>query len=277
MRRLESNDGIPGPGRRPGFTLVELLVVIGVVAVLVGVLLPALANARQNAFMVASMNNMRQLNAAALAYTFENDEKWPVVPVSEPPPGATSGNVSFSSWQYGGKTSSDYWKTSAGGIAYETVDDRPLNPYIYPDLLLEDPINGRLELEVYRCPSDKRTFQRGYWRGEAPEPVSSYDDVGTSYHMNMNWWYKSARPGENLLKRWRRTEPVFRRGGLGGPSKFVWLYDQIMDVVAIYGSPEEGDHGGLNRAKAAFMDGHVEYLRVEPEASNTTGYWLLLE
>ena len=63
---------------RQGFTLIELLVVISIIAILAGLLLPAVTLVKNKANQTANGNNQKQIVTAMVAYQGDNDGSWPV-------------------------------------------------------------------------------------------------------------------------------------------------------------------------------------------------------
>ena len=292
MIEMQTRQPLP-PGTRPrgarGFTIIELLVVVAILGVLLGILLPVLGRAREAARRTQCLSNVRQLMLAGAAYAEDQrDGMWPVVPSWE---SATS--VEFDSWRFGGKTADVFWRNSYGGRLYYPASTRLLNKYVYTDANLKDPAGGRVELPMYLCPSDRGSYQRApnsewYTPGAVvtlDTSISSYDDVGTSYHMNVKWFQQALaenqqQPPQTRITSaikpeiWRRTKRMFRSASMEAPARFVWVHDQTMDIVAFKAQNHVGDHGETNRSTAGFMDGHVDYLEAEPGAYETSKYML---
>jgi len=113
---------------RGGFTLIELLVVIAIIALLIGILLPTLAGARNTARITVSISNLRQIGLANGGYQTDNDGGVPIR-------GSDRFMTRWCTWQFGGKYN-DVWWRSRNRVYDRPPIDRPLNEYLYNNLVL---------------------------------------------------------------------------------------------------------------------------------------------
>ena len=79
LTRTQITSQVPGGPQapRPAFTLIELLVVIAIIAILAGMLLPALSRARGSAQRTIDLGNVKQIAASVHMYTTDNDDALP--------------------------------------------------------------------------------------------------------------------------------------------------------------------------------------------------------
>lgn len=160
---------------RRGFTLIELLVVIAVIAVLVGVLLPALGKARLVGRSTACATRMQQLGVALSAYWNDFDNYMPQA--SGPLPG---GGEAVIGALFGGKKG----KLPFYGIDSLGAELRPLNRYVSDVAPPPDAEPGVTPMEPFRSPLDKGATDTGIPIPGFDRTDSMYDLIGASYTLN---------------------------------------------------------------------------------------------
>lgn len=237
--------------RGRAFTLVELLVVVAVVALLMGLLLPALAAARDSGISTACGSNLKQLGAGVAMYWGDYRDRLPQVRVDQagrPVTGEAGSNIGA---LFGGRMGTLPFL----GINSVGAQRRPLNRYVWDGDIPSDSSASAatFELPVFLDPGDKGTND-AFTASLGLDTTSTYRLLGTSYNLN-----------DHALDTDPADEPyptlIPKRGGMmprvANPARTWLLGDQ-----PIYNYDDGGDRGQRwhrNRVQAnlLYADLHV--------------------
>lgn len=193
---------------RTGFTLIELLVVVAIIALLVAILLPSLARAREQAKNAACMAHIKNIATSSRVYEADDPNGWgiPVHPMQYDQANTGDEPIFIGAYEFGGKSGIGRPDYGGGGqqgelgSKYGTFagfgpSSRPMNDILYrggfkDNLLVNDPDGAlddtKLDLGLFKCPGDDGPPRGAHcpdWLANTER--SSYDHFGNSYAANI--------------------------------------------------------------------------------------------
>jgi prepilin-type N-terminal cleavage/methylation domain-containing protein/prepilin-type processing-associated H-X9-DG protein len=256
----------PSQPNRRGFTLVELLVVIGVIVLLISILLPAARRSIEAGRQAVCMNHLRQIAQGALLYCQENDGAFPAVCGVDPP--------MPNEWIYA---------EALYAAPFNDVSQSPVLRYL-----------SQRDSAILRCPSDDIASH--------PNPNINHPNFGPyNFSYVMNGWTAQWPQGPSPWPIWPRNAYKAKYGmwpasylrEVKDPSQKIFFLEGdprflddgtylikifltaddptgspfaeppsfVHDVYRDMADPAKSSSGWASRTNAVFCDGHGEFVR----------------
>ncbi len=261
--------------QRRSFTLIELLVVITIIGILVSILLPALAQAREKARQITCLNNVKQTLVGLISWTDEDDGRLP-----------EHNGIPFGPRQFPDLISGGYLKHDT--LLCPTVSET-FNPWTCPIPVRKKDGNIWFWSATYNDGFWSKTPGAWYGPGNGGQayfgtysyvggsaigyastnPGSPYDPANTN-HSNRRWalWYDNVNFGIQYRM------PVVH---IGDASRYALMWDQDANSKELFVADwatkfRLSPHSGQSGHTYGYLDGHAVFVReafVPSDGNNT--------
>jgi prepilin-type N-terminal cleavage/methylation domain-containing protein/prepilin-type processing-associated H-X9-DG protein len=243
---------------RYAFTLVELLVVIGIIALLISILLPALNRAREHAQTIQCLSNMRQIGAGCMMYSGANNGYIIPFDIRDPVLSTPAAEVS-----------GDWWATVLVADGYVPYPSLTATSEAAALASVFHCPSGVIELVSTGGPADDQPVSRTDMDGAFGEPMrSTYLQPGLVvfvwYGMNADTGQDWTIPMHRVPADGSNIQRFAKLSNLHDTGDLVMMYDGVFGHQSVVNANRvNARHEGQKVTNLMFFDGHAESVATE--------------